>query len=233
MSGPSAGNDPLSPHNTPPPNRNPNREALRLEMPANQTKQTSQHRSHREKEAWFSPPVGEGVYLPPGLGLGVGWNLGGARRASDIQISNRESLRLETPATQTKQRTQPRSNREVEALFRAGSGLMIQSGETMVYPPSSSHQNTIYSARKLPTGPKNTTTYPSFLFRLKTTPTVYFVGVTVSFNLTMLRLRRTSIEPVFRQSDSFSRARNRRRNLTHISRTSNRDTNLLETHAYT
>jgi hypothetical protein len=46
--------------------------------------------SNWEKEAWFSAPVGEGVYLPPGLVLGVGWDLGGMRGASDIQNSNRE-----------------------------------------------------------------------------------------------------------------------------------------------
>jgi hypothetical protein len=35
----------------------------------------------------------------------------------NLKISNRESLRLEINVTQTKQTTQPRSNREVEALF--------------------------------------------------------------------------------------------------------------------
>ncbi len=49
---------------------------------------------------------------------------GGALRAcfsllpvADPQISNREALRLETEVTQTKQTTQPHSNREKEALF--------------------------------------------------------------------------------------------------------------------
>src|ERR1700691_2795888 len=63
--------------------RNSNREAIRLETAANQTKQRIGTCSNREKEARFSAPVGEGVYLPPGLGLGVGWNLGGMRRASE------------------------------------------------------------------------------------------------------------------------------------------------------
>jgi hypothetical protein len=35
----------------------------------------------------------------------------------NLKISNRESLRLEINVTQTKQTTQPRSNRELEALF--------------------------------------------------------------------------------------------------------------------
>src|SRR5271168_2082119 len=43
------------------------------------------------------------------------------------QKANRESLRLETPLTQSKQRTEPSSNRELEALFfgpsRGGSFL--------------------------------------------------------------------------------------------------------------
>jgi hypothetical protein len=169
------------------------------------------------------------------------------------QISNRESLRLEMPAIQTKQTTQPHSNREVEALFQAGSGLsivsaiakesiqpgeigsglMIQPGIMTTYPPFPSHQNAIDSAGNLPTSPKNTTASPSFLFRLKTTPTVYFLRVTESFNRNMLRLRRTSIEPVSRQSGPFCPARKRRGNIAHVSRTSNRDTNLLEMYANT
>jgi len=217
MSGPSAGNDYLSPNTTPPPNQISNRESLRLETPATQTKKTTQPHSNREKEAWFSAPVGEGVHHPTGLRLGVGSDLVGTPGASDIQISNRESPRLETPATQTKQKTQHRSNREAEALFHAP-----------IYPPFLGDQNAIYCARKLPTGPKNTTASPSFLLRLKTTPTVYFLRVTESFNRTMLRLRRTSIEPIFRQSGPFSPARKRRRNVAHVFRTSNRDTKLLE-----
>src|SRR5580704_762595 len=35
----------------------------------------------------------------------------------NLKISNREPLRLETDVTQTKQTTQPHSNREAEALF--------------------------------------------------------------------------------------------------------------------
>src|SRR5271154_3557291 len=82
-----------------------------------QRKERVQFSSNRELEACFSPPVGEGVYLPPGLGLGVGWDLGGLRGASDSQNSNRECQRLETAVTRTKQRTPTSSNREIEAYF--------------------------------------------------------------------------------------------------------------------
>jgi hypothetical protein len=94
-----------------------NREAIRLETPATPTKQRTALSSNREKEAWFSAPVGEGVYLPPGLGLGVGCDLGGMRGASDIKNSNREGRRLEAGVKLTKQRTQVSSNREKEAWF--------------------------------------------------------------------------------------------------------------------
>jgi hypothetical protein len=118
--------------------QNPNREALRLEAAVPQTKQRTPTRSNRELEACCSPPVGEGVYLPPGLGLGVGWNFGGMRRASDIQNSNREALRLETAITQTKQRTPTRSNRELEACFSAskcGRTFDVRCGGRVYYAP--------------------------------------------------------------------------------------------------
>ena len=124
MSGrPTASKNPLS---TPPTGHTPdqisNREALRLETPATQTKRTAQPHSNREKEACFSPPVGEGVYLPLRLGLGVGWHLGGMRAASDSQNSNREGRRLESGVKQTKQRIRVSSNREKEACFPAPVG---------------------------------------------------------------------------------------------------------------
>src|SRR5277367_5782848 len=102
MSGPSAGNGYLSPNTTPQPIKFSNRKSLQLEPPEIKTKKTTQPHSNREKEAWFSAPVGEGVHHPTGLRLGVGSDLVGTPGASDIQISNRESPRLETPATQTK-----------------------------------------------------------------------------------------------------------------------------------
>jgi hypothetical protein len=117
MSGPSVGNDPLSPNITPPPYRNSNREALRLETPSTQTKQSTDPHPNREKEAWFSAPVGEGVHHPPGLGLGVDWGLGRMRGSPDIQNSNREGRRLETDVNLTKQRIRVSSNREIEAVF--------------------------------------------------------------------------------------------------------------------
>src|SRR5271155_3480723 len=148
-----------------------NRESLRLEN------NTTQRHSNRELGAVFSAPVGEGVYLPPGLGLGVAWDLGGVRGASDIQISNRESLRLEIDVTQTKQTPEPHSNRELEALFQIPTNS-----------PSSRRQHDFSSPRRPPTSPKIHTTPPSFMFRLKTTPILCFVKVTASFNRTMFRL---------------------------------------------
>jgi hypothetical protein len=98
---------------------NSNRESLRLEINVTPTKQTPDPDSNREKEARFSPPVGEGVYLPPGLGLGVVWDLRGMRGAPDIQNSNRECVRLEIAVNLRKQRTPITPNRELEALLPA------------------------------------------------------------------------------------------------------------------
>jgi hypothetical protein len=97
-----------------------NRESLRLEINATPTKQSPALRPNREKEAWFSAPVGEGVYLPPGFGLGVGWDLGGMRD-SGVQNSNREGRRLETGVKLPKQWIRVSSNRELEAVFFAPS----------------------------------------------------------------------------------------------------------------
>ena|SRR5271156_3643698 len=211
--GASAGNDPLSPNTTPPPNQNSNREALRLETLATQTKQRTDRHSNREKEASSFGPHRGGSFSPPAFRPRRSINL---YRRQHKRTSNRESLRLETPANYTKQTTQHRSNREVEALSQAPTCS-----------PFSSHQNAIYCARRLPAIPKNTTRFPSFLLRLKAIPTVYFLRVTESFNRTMLRLRRTSIEPIFRQSAPFSRAPKPRRNEAHVLRTSNRDAKLF------
>src|SRR5271156_1275923 len=101
--------------------------------------------------------------------------------------SNRESLRLETLVTYRKQTPALRSNREIEALF-----------QVTLKQPWSGRENAIPSPRKLPRNLKNTTTFPSILLRLKTTPILCFLRVTEHFNRTMLRLRRISIEPKFR-----------------------------------
>jgi hypothetical protein len=93
-----------------------NREPLRLEIRVTPTKHKSETISNREKEPRFSPPVGEGVSLLPGLALGVGWNLAGARGPAAIENSNREGRRLETGAKQTKQRIRVSSNREKTAV---------------------------------------------------------------------------------------------------------------------
>jgi hypothetical protein len=54
--------------------QNSNRECERLETAVTQRKQRTPTGSNRELAAYFSPPVGEGVHLPPGLGFGVGWD---------------------------------------------------------------------------------------------------------------------------------------------------------------
>ena len=123
------------------------------------------------------------------------------------QKANRERLRLETAVTPTKQTPTLRSNREREALFPAPICL-----------PSSSRPNAISIPRKLPTSPKITTAFPSILLRLKPTPTVYFLRVTGNFNLTMLRLKRTPIEPIFRSNGPSFPARKRGPNVAHVFR---------------
>jgi hypothetical protein len=62
--------------------QNSNRECQRLETTVTRRKERIRIRSNRENEAFFCP-VGEGVHLPPGLGLGVGCDLGGMRGASE------------------------------------------------------------------------------------------------------------------------------------------------------
>jgi hypothetical protein len=106
---------------------------------------------------------------------------------SNLKNSNRESLRLEIDVTQTKQTPEPHSNRELEALF-----------QVPINPPSSTLQIASSSARRSPDYVKNTNRSPSVLLRLTTTPILCFVGVTRSFNRTLLRVKqlvkRTKIE---------------------------------------
>jgi hypothetical protein len=100
------------------------------------------------------------------------------------QKANRESLRLETLVTLTKQRPTLRSNREIDALFPKPIDL-----------PSSTRQKMISSPRKPPANSKNTTTLPSVMFRLKSTPILCFLQLAGDFNRTMFRLERRKIEP--------------------------------------
>jgi hypothetical protein len=140
-------------------------------------------------------------------------------RLPNPTISNRERRRLEINVTPTKQTLALHSNREKEACFQIPTN-----------PPSPSLQNVIASARKPPRNSKNTTRLPSFLFRLKPTPTVYFVEVTGSFNRTMFRLRRISIEPIFRSNGPSLPARKRSQNVTHRLRISNRESIRVKIH---
>jgi hypothetical protein len=170
-----------------------NREPLRLESHLTQTKQTPALRSNREKEACFSDRVWAVNRL-----CDCG-EIESARRKDvqptgrhDLKNSNREPLRLEIHLTQTKQTPTFRSNREIEAHF--------QPGEITVNSASPTRENAISSPRKLPRNSKNATTHPSFSFRLKHASILCFLRVTKHFNRTMFRLRRTSIEPIFRSS---------------------------------
>ena len=115
-----------------------------------------------------------------------------ATRRLNLKNSNRESLRLETHLTQTKQTAEPHSNRELEALFQTSTSLR-----------SPTRQKEPSSPRKLPRNPKNSTRFPSFLLRLKPTPILCFVGLTDDLNLTMLRLRRIKIERIPQLNSTF------------------------------
>jgi len=91
--------------------------------------------------------------------------------------SNRESLRLEIHLTHRKQTPDPHSNRERNAYFQ----FAINS-------PEQHPQNTLPTLKKPATNPESNTSHPSFLLRLKPTPTVYFPQLTRDFNRTLLRL---------------------------------------------
>jgi hypothetical protein len=128
-----------------------NRECIRLENDLTYRKQTTHNHSNREKEACFSDAVGEGVHHPPGLGLGVGLDLGGTR------------------------------------------GI----GNTHCHTGSPPGRALPYAEKRTPIGRKNRKWRPSFMFRLKTTPILCFVGVTENFNRTMFRLK----QPVKRRNN--------------------------------
>jgi len=104
-------------------------------------------------------------------------------RASYIQNSNRECIRLETAVTQRKQRIGVSSNREKEACFFGPS----RGGVFMPSP------TTATSKSKTPAGclryaGENRKRLPPKVLRLKRRPIVCFVGVAGDFNRTMSRL---------------------------------------------
>jgi hypothetical protein len=135
-----------------------NRESLRLETDVTRTKQTIATRPNREKEAVSQQRMrgvangfaGGWVYYTPGLALGFGSASTGTNRRrhrnSQTQChggrvvnplpyegkgkpnSNRESLRLETGVTRTKQSLPTHSNREKEALFSTAGGAERRAG---------------------------------------------------------------------------------------------------------
>jgi hypothetical protein len=132
-----------------------NRESPRLETLVTQTKQRPALHSNRELEALFLGPSRGGSLFsdPPAFRPRFSGQVPSAkpqiRPPLRHENSNRESIRLEIVVTQTKQTTELHSNRELEALFSIGSGVMIQPDETLTTERSSSHQNAIPSPRKL------------------------------------------------------------------------------------
>jgi hypothetical protein len=200
--------------------KNSNRESLRLEIHVTQTKQKLALCSNRELEALFFGPSRGGCFSPPAVRPRSTTSAPQPTRHVNRKNSNREPLRRVraddsarrndevSHLTQTKQTTGDRSNREVDAFFQTGSARMLKPATSRQYAPS--------STRKIPTNPKNTTTtYPSFLLRLRTIPILYFVKFTRSFNRTMLRLeriaKRTKNEPAAGRKGGFSDQRTVRR----------------------
>jgi len=102
-----------------------NRESLRLEIDVTPTKQRPDLDSNRELEACFYGPSRGGCFSPPAVRPRLRRRVPPAEPqihpAPNHQNSNRESLRLETHATTTKQRPDYCSNRELEALLSAPS----------------------------------------------------------------------------------------------------------------
>jgi hypothetical protein len=133
----------------------------------------------------------------------------------DLRISNREPLRLEIPVTQRKQTTDRHSNRDDNACFSnlvravnrlCDCGAIDSAPRNRVRADDSARRNTAQSSKinsqeqSIPPGnhrtnSKNVMPHPSFLFRLKPTPTVCLLQFTNDFNRTMFRLRRNSSEP--------------------------------------
>ena len=180
--------------------RNSNRESLRLEFDVTQTKQTTQPNSNRENDALLRTG---GPLAPPGFRPSVRPSSRRPPPARDPNLKNpnRESFLLEINATQTKQTPAVHSNREEMALFSTPGGAEKRAGlKTRPY-DGNSELNSRKNNKKL----------PSFLFRLKPTPILCFVGLTSIFNRTTFRLRRIRIEPILRSNGAFP-AQKRHRN---------------------
>jgi hypothetical protein len=101
--------------------QNSNRERIRLETAVTQTKQRIGTCSNREKEALSFGPSRGGCFGPPAVRPRFSHRQPPAKthihRAATDRNSNREGIRLETAATQTKQRIGTCSIREKEACF--------------------------------------------------------------------------------------------------------------------
>jgi hypothetical protein len=103
-----------------------------------------------------------------------------ARHRPFLIISNRESLRLEIHATHTKQTPAHRPNRENNEHFINHDHPISLSLQTLLH-PSKIH-------KALPAR-------PSFLFRVESTPTLYFLPFTANSNWTHVSGRPPSSAP--------------------------------------
>jgi hypothetical protein len=138
-----------------PNDQNSNRESLRLEINVTPTKQRPDPDSNREKEAPFFGPSRGGSFLsdPPAFRPRFRRRAPSAEPqihpARKHQNSNRESLRLEIKVTPTKQRPDPDSNREPEALVK-GPTINAQKHR---HPRHSTEENSTKKApRQIPRG---------------------------------------------------------------------------------
>jgi hypothetical protein len=98
--------------------------------------------------------------------------------------SNRESIRLETPATPTKHSVALGSNREKTALLNRRNRPVL-SGEGRLSPPATAAS---WPSRPTPWRKKRKQ-HPPFLFRLKMHAILYLLQVARGFNRTMFRLK--------------------------------------------
>jgi hypothetical protein len=91
-----------------------NRDTVRLKTPPTPTKQTKAPNSNRDKQG-VSEIVGGRVHHAPGLAVGFDPRSPKPTMKGE-QKSNRDTVQLKTPATPTKQRKAPNSNRDKQGV---------------------------------------------------------------------------------------------------------------------
>jgi len=164
--------------------QNSNREGIRLETAATQTKQRIGTCSNREKEAVFFGPSREGCFSPPAFRPRFSRRQRPAKthihRAASDQNSNREGIRLETAVTQAKQRIGTCSNREKEACFstsklRRAPKLGSRGGDGNTHGHDGRVVNPLPYVQQPLRREKNRNRLPPKVLRLKRRPTVCFV----------------------------------------------------------